>query len=556
MAKNLFTQIMLSVEGIQAYLFSTGKLKEMIGASELTSSFADYALAYCTDKLKLKEVSAPNDLADWFVILQKGAGTLRLLLPNKDLAKSLLNHMSHLAVEQYVGFPLFGAMLECSDSSTEINAKRTALSEIIAQKRATQALPGRKVWPFVKIAPLDGLPAVEQDEDKKWISIESLGRRKPKLLKQAREKFEKEVRASLADEPLMQGLEPVPVDDIDEMLKESRVQKIALLHMDGNDLGNLFRAAAEKVQNKSFAEQNSTMRALSNLVDTANHYAFSQAMRAIIHKDLEKKLEDEEVISPRYIVPARPLVLAGDDLTIIIRADLAFNFADTYAKSFQDYTKEQGTPMSVGGGMVIMPNGYPFTQAFLMAEDLTSNAKKFTTGKKNAAGVRPSSIDYLVITNDVDDQLDTLRKTTFTAKDGSYLTGKPFICGVEPQAWSLDAKAYQPDASLADVLKDAILLEKLLPAAQLRGAIEKCREGRASAQRAWQKLWENLVRGIGGHDKNAKASFERIFNQGNFFFARQITPKEKQYVTLLGDYLEVRRLFFPIKEEIDRWRQA
>ena len=592
-----FQQIMLSVEGIQAYLFSTGKLKEMIGASELTSSFPDDAISFCENVLHLTKATKPSDSGDWYVIFQKGAGVLRLLLPDRELARRLLDHMSTMQVEKYTGLPLFGACVPCEWSMEGVKKAYKEAKLAISKKRATQAVAPRSVWPFCRVAPLDGLPAVTKDQDDRYLSVESMKRRSPQLLTAAKRKFEAQIEGIIAAEPRLQGVRPEYIENIDDMMRDSPVQKIALLHMDGNDLGKLFRSAQERLEGSSPEKQNEEMLALSNLVDDANHYAFTRAMGCIIKNDLDMRDSKKKPVKDVYIVPARPLVLAGDDLTIILRADLSFDFADTYAAAFQDYTEEKGNPMSVGGGMVIMPSGYPFTQAFMMAEELTTNAKKLTCNDK--INPRPSSIDYLVITNDVDDQLDALRERSFTARDGSLLTAKPFLCGIPRQtltttddASKLDVSGYRPDASLADVLADAKLLEEILPSSQLRGAVETCREGRGPALRTWKKLHENLVRGLGGQKKDTLPTFERIFNEGSFFLKKDSKAKEESdtgspadsmanakkgskakeksdtgspadstandkkdskakewYVTLLGDYLELKRLFNPLEED-------
>ncbi|MBQ7584937.1 MAG: hypothetical protein IJU40_01645, partial [Desulfovibrionaceae bacterium] len=87
------------------------------------------------------------------------------------------------------------------------------------------------------------------------------------------------------------------------------------------------------------------------------------------------------------------------------------------------------------------------------------------------------------------------------------------------------------------ILQDARLLHDILPTSHLREAIDLCRSGRSQAKRAWQKLRDNLIRGLGVNQKDAINSFDRIFPK-EFFF-----EKGKAVLTLLGDYLELRHLF-------------
>ncbi|MBQ7607137.1 MAG: hypothetical protein IJU76_04120 [Desulfovibrionaceae bacterium] len=440
MAERTYTQVIFSVEGIQAYLFATGKLKEMIGGSEITASYPDKVTSICEEELSLTEADEPKDGQDWYCILQNAAGSVRLLVPNDGLAREILRRVSLLAIEKYPGLPLYGASVPCvwttqeADSFAETfniydapnpNAVDAANEqsfaqafqsgqEKIAQKRAIQAMPPRSVWPFCRVAPLDGLPAVWKDKDQ-YVSAESRARSTQDLLNDAEKRF-KEVEDYLRtgeDAVLPPKTEFVWFRDLDTMLEQSPLKKIALLHMDGNSLGALFRRRRAELKGKPVAEQNRAMRALSLLVDRANKHAFTCALRAIIAQEIK-----ESGLCPAYYpVPARPLVLGGDDLTILIKANLAFDFADAYAAAFEAYTKEQNTPMSVGGGMVIIPKGYPFTRAFGMVEALTDNAKAMTETEDEGT-FRPSSIDYLVLTNDIDrDILPCAKKARLPATE-------------------------------------------------------------------------------------------------------------------------------------------
>ncbi|MDY5486561.1 MAG: hypothetical protein SPF94_07440 [Desulfovibrio sp.] len=524
-----YRQVVLSVEGIQAYLFSTGKLREMIGASEVTASYPQKFLDFCADQ-GLHEVREPQSkTSDWYVLLQKGAGKVRVLVPNAGVASALLTLMGLWQIENYPGLPLYGTHTPCQWTIEGLNQAYRDASEIIALKRATQAQPPHAVWPFCRLAPLDGLPAVTKDRDE-YISAVSQSRRKKELLTRAANGFKQLVSEELTS--LLPNSEICGAEDMDEMVADAPVQKIALLHMDGNDLGRMFKNARDTEQKRSCADYVKAMLNLSGIVDESNKAAFARAMYTIVDKDLHARKKNPA----SYVVPARPLVLGGDDLTVIVRADLAFAFADTYASTFEKETSQRGKPMSVGGGMVVMPSGYPFTRAYALAEELTDSAKKLTAQQIP----RPSSLDYVIITNDMDRNLSALRGFSYQTQDKkACLTGKPFICGTPATHSSPTVGAqtpYQQDACLANVMKDALWLHDNIAHSQLRPSIDACRRGTGEAQSAYDKLNENLSRNLGGSDKNLD-SFKRIFPHSFFIKGN----RDKPY-TLLGDYIELGQL--------------
>jgi hypothetical protein len=96
---------------------------------------------------------------------------------------------------------------------------------------------------------------------------------------------------------------------------------------------------------------------------------------------------------PVRVLPARPILLAGDDLTIILRADVALPFLDTFSAAFEQETRASfaklreeafadpfqdvlPTALTMCAGLQFVRNNFPFSQALHLAEDLCSAAKK------------------------------------------------------------------------------------------------------------------------------------------------------------------------------------
>lgn len=561
-----YALLLISVEGIQAYLTATGKLKEMIGASYLTASFPDEVLKYCKEKEHLSEFERPQDNNTWFVLLQNGAGVLRMVVPTREIAKRVVSQISKWSIDVCPGLPLYAAVEDCAWTYKSVKEAAEKASTSIAKKREENPKPPRTMWPFCRLAPLDGLPAVTRDtgQSARFLSIVSVGRSKPKVLEKAREKFsskEQMFRQPYTDytgkvHPAIFPDKDIHfewADDIDKMLATSPIKKIALLHMDGNDLGVRFRKEIEKYSPKTEQENTAeplekmtrAMRKLSDLVDTANTYACEQALLAIVAEDVDNN-KNKIQSNDTYTIPARLLVLGGDDLTVIVQAQLAFTFVDVYAAAFSAYTTKEKNRMSVGGGMVIVPSGYMFSRAFAMVEELTSNAKRLTCGKtkdevndEGFAAKRKSSLDYFVVTNDIEQDVTTLRKKSYVSRDGAYLTGKPFFCGLPTDP--------EDPRSLSNVLENARSIHEIFPSGKFRNAIDACRNGVSTGKKAFDKLRENFTNGLGmtkERGKEASSKLKALFPDDNFFFK----DRDGQLRTLLGDYLELRRILYPTEE--------
>ena len=91
------------------------------------------------------------------------------------------------------------------------------------------------------------------------------------------------------------------------------------------------------------------------------------------------------------IYPIRPVILGGDDLTVIIRADLALDFTVEFLNAFERQTKEQfeflakyyqvegfENGITACAGIAYIKEKYPFHYGVHLADLLTGKAKKFS----------------------------------------------------------------------------------------------------------------------------------------------------------------------------------
>jgi len=84
-------------------------------------------------------------------------------------------------------------------------------------------------------------------------------------------------------------------------------------------------------------------------------------------------------------------VLGGDDLTVIVRANEALAFVETWLRSFEQetYSRRQhlgGAGLHAGAGIAMVNRGYPFSMAYEIAEDACRAAKKIEpVGKRRDA---------------------------------------------------------------------------------------------------------------------------------------------------------------------------
>ena len=169
-------------------------------------------------------------------------------------------------------------------------------------------------------------------------------------------------------------------------------QYLAIVHIDGNSLGQrLMSLGASESAKKDFI---GTYKKFSDAIEACTSAAAAKATTDVLLPNSEK-----------FIVPARPIVLGGDDLTLIVRADLAIDFVRVFLAQFEIETtktlKGMGlTGMTACAGIAYVKPTYPFHLGHEIAESLCGRAKTFS--KKIAA--IPSSLCFTRITNSLEDE--------------------------------------------------------------------------------------------------------------------------------------------------------
>ncbi len=549
-----FGYVVLEVGGIQKYILSTGKLKEMIGGSELIESLsAKYLDDFAQNNHLniLKEIRKPVD--NEILPLQRNAGAMHLLFSSEAKGREFLQNFGLKLLEDFPGLPIFGALEECEFTSSGIREAKFKLSnKITDQRNKYPTSTGMQLLPICAEAPLDGEPAIGKvsygkNASSEIISLSSKTKRNEQLLEDSKGRL----REIEPDEGV--GPDLKWSDDLEEIACGS--EKVAFIHIDGNDLGKRFRQELENISDKETDEdktgqqsssedryQNAinvikTMSALSNTVKETTTAAFKKGLSECLK---HTKLTDN---TGKKLVPARPLVLGGDDVTVVIRADLALYFIDAFVKEFERYSNQElgkknpNDKLTVGVGMVVCPTGYPFLKAFDLSEELVKNSKELTAHMEN----RPSSMDYIVITNDTENDIDSIRAHLFTAEDGSKLTAKPMLLSGN---------------NLAQFVENGISVLEKLPRSTLRNSLSVCRKGVNEALQNYTKLKDNIARGLGGRanqNQMGATEFSELFKEGvetkGFFYKDK---DDKNFKTKLGDYIELNHL---LPEELKDYKE-
>jgi len=221
------------------------------------------------------------------------------------------------------------------------------------------------------------------------------------------------------------------------------LSKVAVIHIDGNGIGAIMRnlkAAVGCVPSKDFEDQlGCTPRepdalrrfvlTMSLRLDAVVTDAFATAWYDIAQWARQDRCAEQIDFT---VVPVVPVILGGDDVTVIASGDYALPFAASFLLHFEKKTAadpllkylhavskicdEEGifgpAPMTAAAGVAIVRRNFPFHIAYELAEKLVSRAKG--VGKNQDPPC--STLDFHVLFDttvvDPDDQLGGYRDFT------------------------------------------------------------------------------------------------------------------------------------------------
>ncbi|TDC84519.1 hypothetical protein [Actinomadura sp. 7K507] len=439
--------VVLSTAGNQNYIFGSNKRRENVGASHLITCVEDEWL----DRA-LAEVGAPGVLVRQQRVEEHGievvtanAGGVTMLVSDLEAGKRVVEVITEAALREAPGLDVCGAISESFEWGDAEEPARgiSAARDLVAVARSRRRGPRLRFAgvPIAARCGSSGLPAhrvVKFHDDRRpearsAVSIAKLDAFDPALLRLA-------VKMGLCDEGDEEGKSAarrelnVIVDHLND-----KAEWVAVVHADGNGMGKIFQGFARMMADRGVTRANdyaASLRGLSEGVDECAREAFRSAFG-----ELRSKKWSADTTEP----PVLPLILGGDDLTVVCDGELALPFARRYLEEFTQLAAEhdniRGVLEHVDGlrglgacaGVAIVKRHYPFHSAVHLAEELTDEAKIV----KKELGQSRSALSFHVLHESAVADLGRIREQQSSADDGTCLTGQPYVVGEsEDNAWA------------------------------------------------------------------------------------------------------------------------
>jgi len=488
---------MYDVTGIQNYIFSSNKLKENLGASYIVFKIMEKTLlesvneALCLQKLLRKDTPFETDFSiNPVQIIYIGGGNAMLAFDNEENARKVANCFSKKVIEKTAG------MLNVA-----ITSKNVAMKDFTEDKKLLMIAHNENKKRIIKTTPLlntsvtkeaatDGLPAYSKNEDNVDIS---------KSAKLKRDEFKNFKFNELIPDKYSSYIFE---QELDKLLPEEE-NRIAVVHIDGNNMGIVLNNLAEKYP--KYEDAVNQTRDFSTKIDEL----YKNTMKATI-SILQDKINSTKNDGSSKKLLLRPVVVNGDDITFIVSAPYALSLTEFFLNEIEKAGKAAfpEANLTACGGICIVNKHFPFHRAYQMAEELCKIAKD--RGKSQDGINVKSWIDFHVVMSGITDTVSSIRQRYYNipglekhSESGVYhLAWRPWC--VSENSGKYDFKHFK------DIYKQ---LQKLP-----KNKLIDLRNTLASSKEDTIALLNQLTY------RGYKLSLPEYFNSNSDFFVENCTP--------------------------------
>lgn len=391
-----------SVQGIQGFIFQTNKLKEVVGASEIVEQICSEDFFTVADVTK----------GDQNLILA-AAGNIKFIFEEKDKSKleNLVRIFPKYVMQKAPGITISQAIVpilgsNASDAISELEVKLKIQRNIVSMPLETgfMCLERSRRTGGVGINYKDN-EVIDEATSAKINNNESI-----KLFQ----------KISALEEVKAKDL----AYDIEEITASGNNKWIAVVHADGNGLGNILQNIGAKLSDEN------KFNTFSKVIEDSTLAALQSAFFAIIKKE------------EKFRFPIRPILVGGDDVTFIIRADLALDFTSKFLAEFEKITQDKfkqfdsvelKTHLAEGltacAGIAYVKESYPLHYALDLAEQLTKDAKKMVKadGMPKKGNLPMSSLAFFKVQDSFVESLKEMKERSKKSSLGINYDYGPYL---------------------------------------------------------------------------------------------------------------------------------
>lgn len=429
--------VLIETTGNQAFIFATNKLRENVGASELT---ARVGTRFVLDAIHaaggpnlpgdtvsqirshLRESAFNRSVSDSnpVEVILAVSGMALLLVHDAAIGREIVQRVTLQALKEAPGLEVRGVVSEAFDlDRDDLHSEIRKVHRQFENVRSRLPGPATRFQrlPIIAECATSGLPATRSADQRDGLAKEERKEYSSQIFAKlnAREGWKKR-----ADDIREHHQVKLPLPDATTELEDLGCDWTAIVHADGNGLGQVFlnfKEASKATNNRDYIDK---LRRFSLALDECTEKAFCQALSVFLPK--------------RGVAPIVPLVLGGDDLTVVCDGRQALQFTKRFIDGFEEATCQHNDVKAIlpegvtsCAGVAIVKPHFPFFTGYQLAEELLKSAKKLA--KKNPSKLL-SAIDYHILYDASGPDLERIRSELTVDNCKTFLVSRPYVTTV------------------------------------------------------------------------------------------------------------------------------
>ncbi|RDD30897.1 hypothetical protein CR161_09400 [Prosthecochloris sp. ZM] len=428
----------IDILGVQRFVFSSNRLQDVVGGSFLVhwATAADGALRDLVSGGNILLAAGGNAILEFSAIDKARVFAARYSRRIYDKAPGLEVVIRH---RNYESGGLAQALQDVQIDLAKM--KKDRLPSVPLLGLSVTASCAETGLPATEFNPSDSKP---QDTAQGILSDNIWMRREQsELVKGYWQEFLKDGQDSQFDFP----------SELDQLGRDKGdTSLIGVVHVDGNGVGQKIKdwLSAQVDEKKDDEIVGKDYHKWSHSIDQLGQKALQAVVDRIVQSVDKSKFEEKaplcgtperlgfklnkEKKSGKWMLPLRPVLLGGDDLTFICDGRIALDLAKTALGVFEGSDIPHLGSISASAGVAIVGVHFPFARAYELAEKLCSSAKQ----KLKETTSSGCALDWHIGIARPGKTVNDIRKKHYQSNGTSRLTCRPYILGTgkdEEETW-------------------------------------------------------------------------------------------------------------------------
>lgn len=418
---------MYDIREIQKYIYRTQKVKDAMGASALVENMIERALEEASREyaveLKWHEDGGALSFEEKDIAVQVlfiGGGNAYVLFESEDVCQRINKKMAKYVLEQTYSLQLAAAYVHKTDNYSEdykkLHEKMNLVKANIKSAKPIGALP------IMQIELKTGYPLSRTEIFRD--GNENIAKIDVSTETYKKDQYKRKVMPE-QEEKIFDNL----------IYKKGIDSNLAVIHIDGNNMGSRIQDLIQYKTN--YEDAVNEMRKISYNIKFSYLNTFEE-MRKQFEPDQDTAEPSESQQEVKKMV--RKIIVAGDDITYVCNARIAFDTVEYFARKIArrtmngELTDEAHLQygFSICAGIAFMKSHFPFSVAYDVAEACCDQAKDRAKKAENRDDKRIGNyVDFQICNSVQCRNLDEMRRRDYVTPIGEALLIRPYYIPTE-----------------------------------------------------------------------------------------------------------------------------